>query len=106
MPAGCSRPIIAGMIDDPVIDQIERFRFRRGSVCAERRNGGYTLLNAASGHPVARLKPGRHEGNFEVMYWSAWRERWISSGPLGRTVLSLDGALRFIDYEDIFWVQG
>jgi hypothetical protein len=39
------------------------------------------------------------------MYWSAWRERWISSGPLGRTVLSLHGALRFIDYEDIFWVQ-
>ena len=93
------------MTDDPVIDHIERFRFRRGPACAERRNGGYTLLNATSGNPVARLKPGRHAGNFEVMYWSAWRGRWISSGPLGRTVLSLDGALRFIDYEDIFWVQ-
>ena len=93
------------MTDDPVIDHIERFRFRRGPVCAERRNGGYTLLNATSGNPVARLKPGRHAGNFEVMYWSAWRGRWISSGPLGRTVLSLDGALRFIDYEDIFWVH-
>jgi hypothetical protein len=104
--ASRSHPIIAGsMTDDPVIDHIERFRFRRGPVCAERRNGGYTLLNATSGNPVARLKPGRHAGNFEVMYWSAWRGRWISSGPLGRTVLSLDGALRFIDYEDIFWVH-
>jgi len=106
VPAGRSCPIIIGMADDPVIAQIERFRFRRAPVCAERRNGGYTLLNAASGNPVARLRPGRHAGNFEVMYWSAWRERWISSGPLGRTVLSLDGALRFIDYEDIFWVPG
>jgi hypothetical protein len=106
VPADRSHPIIAGsMTDDPVIDHIERFRFRRGPVCAERRNGGYTLLNATSGNPVARLKPGRHAGNFEVMYWSAWRGRWISSGPLGRTVLSLDGALRFIDYEDIFWVH-
>ena len=96
---------MTGMTEDPVIERIGRFRFHRGPVRAERRNGGYTLLSAASGNPVARLKPGRHEGNFEVMYWSAWRERWVSSGPLGRTVLSLDGALRFIDYEDIFWVQ-
>jgi hypothetical protein len=77
-PLDRSRPIIAGNTDDPVIDCIERFRFRRGSVCAERRNGGYTRLDAASGNPVAHLKPGRHEGNFEVTYWSTWRERWIS----------------------------
>jgi hypothetical protein len=105
MPASRSRLIMTGMTDDPVIDRIERFRFRRGPVCVERRKGGYTILSADSDNPVARLKPGRHEGNFEIMYWSAWKERWISSGPLGRTVLSLDDALRFIDYENIFWVH-
>jgi len=26
-----------------------------------------------------------------------------STGPFGRTILSIDDALRFIAYEDIFW---
>jgi hypothetical protein len=26
-------------------------------------------------------------GRFEVLYWSLWKERWASTGPLGRTVL-------------------
>jgi hypothetical protein len=33
-----------------------------------------------------------------------WRDRWASTGPFGRTVLSIDDALRFIAPEDIFWV--
>ena len=33
-----------------------------------------------------------------------WKNRWASTGPFGCTVLSIDEALRFIAYEDIFWV--
>jgi hypothetical protein len=88
---------------DPIIEQIENFRCRRGRLAAERRNRGYTLYRAASGMPVARLRPSGREGRFEVLYWSLWKERWTSAGPLGRIILPLDDALRFIASEDIFW---
>ena len=35
-------------------------------------------------------------------YVAAW-DREIESKPLGRTILPLDDALRFIASEDIFW---
>ena len=68
-------------MDDPIIQRIECFRCSRGTLHAERRNRG-----------------------FEVLYWSLWKDRWASTGPFGRTVLSIDDALRFIAHEDIFWV--
>jgi hypothetical protein len=37
-----------------------------------------------------------------VLYRSLWKERWTKAAPFGRTVLSLDDALRFIATEDIF----
>jgi integrase len=40
-----------------------------GSLIAERRNRGYTLYNARSGAPVARLRPTDTEGRFYVLYW-------------------------------------
>jgi transposase len=36
---------------------------------------------------------------------SLWKERWAAAGPFGRTVLSIDDALRFIAREDIFRVM-
>lgn len=90
---------------DTVIQQIEQFRCSRGALFAERRNSGYTLYDAGSGAPVARLRPVGQEGRFEIMYWSLWKERWTSTGPFGRTILSIDDALRFIAHEDIFWVM-
>jgi hypothetical protein len=57
-----------------------------------------------SGALVARLRPTGSNDMFEVLYWSLWKNRWASTGPFGRTVLSIDDALRFIAYEDIFWV--
>ena len=90
---------------DTVIQQIEQFRCSRGALFAERRNRGYTLYDAGSGAPVARLRPVGQEGRFEIMYWSLWKERWTSTGPFGRTILSFDDALRFIAHEDIFWVM-
>ena len=81
------------------------FRCPRGTLTAERRNRGYTFYSARSGALVARLRPTGTEGSFEVLYWSLWKERWASTGPFGRTVLSIDDALRFIAHEDIFWVM-
>jgi hypothetical protein len=92
-------------MDDPVIQRIERFRCSRGTLFAERRNRGYTLYSAQSGALVARLRPTGSDDQFEVLYWSLWKNRWASTGPFGRTVLPIDDALGFIAYDDIFWVM-
>ena len=91
------------LVTDDIIQRIERFHFPRGAVVAERRNHGYTLYHALSGAPVARLRPTGPNNSVEVLYWSAWKERWAATGPLGRTVLPVDDALHFIAREDIFW---
>ena len=93
-------------MSDLIIQRIERFRCRRGPLSAERRNRGYTLYHAGSGTPVARLRLTGQDDRVEVLYWSLWKERWTSAGPFGRTVVPLDGALRFIESEDIFWAAG
>ena len=90
---------------DAIIQKIEQFRCPRGTLFAERRSRGHTLYDADSGAPVARLRPTPHEGRFEVLYWSLWKERWASAGSFGRTILSIDNALQFIAAEDIFWVM-
>ena len=90
---------------DAIIQQIEQYRCSRGAFHAEHRNRGYTIYDEESGAPVARLRPTGHEGRFEVLYWSLWKERWATTGPFGRTVLPLDDALQFIAQEDIFWVM-
>ena len=100
-----SHRLLFAAMDDPIIQRIERFHCPRGKLFAERRNRGYTLYNADSGAPVARLRSTGPEGRFEVLYWSLWKSRWTSAGPFGRTVLSIEDALRFIAYEDIFWVM-
>ena len=91
-------------MDDHVITRIAQFRSPRGSLVAERRNRGYTLYDAQSGTPVARLRPAQPDGHFEVLYWSLPKERWSSTGPFGTTILALDDALTCIAAEDIFWV--
>src|SRR6188472_475990 len=86
--ANIERAMMDGMTDD-IMQRIERFRFPRGAVVAERRNRGYTLHHARSGTPVARLRPTGRKDSVEVLYWSAWQERWAATGPFGRTILSL-----------------
>lgn len=88
---------------DLIIQRIESFRCRRGSLMAERRNRGYTLYRASSGAPVARLRPTGQGDRVEVLYWSLWKERWTTTGPFGRIILPLEQALDFIASEDIFW---
>jgi len=92
-------------MDDLIIQRIERFRCSRGTLRAERRNRGYTLYGAQSGALVARLRPTKCNDRFEVPYWSLWKNRWTPTAPFGRTVLSIEDALGFIAYEDIFWVM-
>lgn len=88
---------------DLIIQRIESFRCRRGSLMAERRNRGYTLYRASSGAPVVRLRPTGQGDRVEVLYWSLWKERWTTTGPFGRIILPLEQALDFIASEDIFW---
>jgi hypothetical protein len=88
---------------DAIIQRIERFAFPQGGVCAERRHRGYTLTHAATGAPVARLRPDPDSDHVEVLYWSLRTDRWSPTGPFGRTSLPLDQALRFIAAEAIFW---
>jgi hypothetical protein len=71
-------------MDDPIIQRIERFRCSRGTLLAERRN------RAQSGALVARLRSTGSDDSFEILYWSFWKNRWASTGPFGRTVLSSD----------------
>ncbi len=92
-------------MDDPIIQRIERFRCSRGTLFAERRNRGYTFYGARSGALVARLRPTGSDDRFELLYWSLWKNRWASTGPFGRIVLSIDDTPRFITCEDIFWVM-
>ena len=88
---------------DAIIQRIENFRCRRGQRVAERRHRGYTIYRAGSGTPIARLRPTGQNDRVEVLYWSLWKQRWTSGGPFGRTILTIDEALRFIASEDIFW---
>ncbi len=97
--------LLLAAMDDPIIQRVEQFRCSRGALFAERRNRGYTLYDASSGVPVARLRPTASQDRFEVLYWSLWKERWASTGPFGRTVLPVDDALQFIANEDIFWAM-
>lgn len=92
-------------MSDPIIQRIVAFRCVRGQLFAERRNRGYTLYHANSGAPVARFRPTGRGDRVEVLFWSLWSETWKAAGPFGRTVLSLDDALQYIEEEDIFWAM-
>jgi len=88
---------------DAIIRRIERFCFPQDAVCVEPRNRGYTLIHAATGAPVARLRPDSDGDLVEVLDWSLRTDRWSPTGPFGRTILPLDQALRFIAAEAVFW---
>ena len=90
---------------DSIIERIERFPCHRGRLLAERRNRGYTLTHAASGAPVARLRPTGREDRVEVLYWSLWKERWVPFGLFGGPPATIDQALRVIANASVFGVS-
>ncbi len=87
---------------DPVIERIAAHPWPRGGVQARRVRGGYTLVSARTGAPVARLKPLPSDDRVEVL----WRRRnaWGPAGPFG-AVLPLGDALAFIASESAFWIR-
>ena len=70
------------MRDDEIIQRIERFPFRRGSVAAEWRNKGYTLVRADTGRPLARLRPYGRDDLMEILYWSLWEAALGTGRPI------------------------
>jgi hypothetical protein len=92
------------VILDFVQSQIEVFNHQHGGGVAVRKDArGYTLTREDDGIPIARLRP-RSQGEFEVLYWNPYHDRWRPVGSFG-TALSLDKALEFIaeDPMDCFW---
>jgi hypothetical protein len=93
------------MRDEEIIRRVEAFRFHAGAMTAERRNRGFTLMHVATGIPIARLrKVAGEEDQFDLLYWSLCKERWVPFGPFDRTVTTLAQALRIIAEASIFWV--
>jgi hypothetical protein len=94
------------MTDDEIIAKVEAFRFDEGPVTAERRNRGFTLIHMATGTPIARLNPIKgHDGLFDILYWSLWKERWVPFGLFGGPATKIDEALHIIAKASIFWVS-
>jgi len=93
------------MKDQDVIRKVEAFRSGAAAMTAQRSNRGFTLIHAATGIPIARLRPipGEHD-LFDLLYWSLRKERWVPFGPFGPTAANLDQALRIIAEASIFWV--
>ena len=85
------------------IESIENYKFRRGSVFAERRNRGYTLIHARTGVPIARLRPRGQDRLVELLYWSLGKQAWAPFGPFGKTVVPVEDALQLIAANSIFW---
>lgn len=88
---------------DALQQRIERFNpAKGGGLVVERRQGGYSLFEARTGTPVARLKPTGTADHVTVLYWSD-RGKWSQIGDFGGIVLPLDEALAYIASEPIFW---
>jgi hypothetical protein len=93
------------VILDFVQSRIEAFNAEQGGGVAVRKDAhGYTLLHQDSSMPIARLRPRGTRDQFEVLYWSPFRERWLPVGSLGM-VLSLHDALEYVanDPMNCFW---
>ena len=87
---------------DPMLERIQTFdRARGGGVRVERIHKGYSLFSAATGAPIARLRPTGTGDDVEVLWWR--RERWAPFGAFGHLVLPLNQALDCIASEPAFW---
>ena len=86
----------------PVAERIAAYPWPRGGVEVRRVAGGYSLLSACTGEPVARLKLLAGGERVEVLWWR--RGAWGPAGPFGAS-FDLDDALAFIAAEPAFWIR-
>jgi hypothetical protein len=87
---------------DPILERIRAFDCRRGGgVAVQRLNRGCSLSSAATGVPIARLRPTGQGDAVEVLWWH--RGRWTAIGDFGGVILPLDQALDYIANEPLFW---
>ncbi len=94
------------MTDDEIIDKVEAFAFDAGRLTAERRNRGFTLIHVMTGTPIARLNPIKgHDGLFDILYWSLWKECWVPFGLFGGPAATIDEALRIVAGASVLWVS-
>ena len=92
------------IILDFIQSRIEAFNHEHGGgVFVRKDSRGYTLIREDDAVPVARLRPS-NQGQFEVLYWNPYHDRWRPVGAFG-TFLPLEDALEFIaeDPMDCFW---
>ena len=87
---------------DPVAERIADHPWPRGGIEVRRSAGGYSLLSARTGEPVARLKPLPESDRVEVLRWR--RNAWEPAGPFGAS-FGIDDALAFIASEPAFWIR-
>ena len=73
---------------------------KSGSVAVVRVRGGYSLFSAASGAPIARLRPTGRGEEVEILWWR--RGRWGSIGDFGGLTMPLDKALDHIAKDPLF----
>lgn len=89
---------------DVMLERIRAFECAKGGgVLVERVAKGYSLFSAATGAPIARLRPTGTGDEVEVLWWC--RERWVPFGAFGRLVLPLDQALDCVASEPAFWIN-
>ena len=73
-------------VDDPVVERIAAYPWPRGGVQARWVRGGYTLVSARTGAPVARLRLLSSGDRVEVLWWR--RDAWGLAGPFGAVLAS------------------
>jgi hypothetical protein len=91
------------MRDDEIIRKIRALSVPAPPVVAECRNKGYTLLQADTGRPIARLRPLGTRRAVEDILLVIVEQRWAPTDTFGRTGALIDKALRIIANEPIFW---
>ncbi len=86
---------------DAMLERILAFdRAKGGGIVVERVRRGYSLFSAASGAPIARLRPTGRADEVEILWWR--RGQWGSIGDFGGLMMPLNKALKHIASDPLF----
>ena len=86
---------------DPMLIQIAT---QFGNFIVEKSRGGYTIRDRRNQAAIARLRPLAGTDRFELLYWSAVRDRWRTFGNLGVMKLRLQDAHEIVTSDPIFQI--